>query len=261
MKRIIRNILLLCLIVGVRDACAESFRLTSKDVAEVREKLEKYVEGKLTLEEATDGEEWGKKVIAYHLAGTNEVSVKMKLPIARCYAIFSSYTNAARLASEYVNVYTNDVRGWDLLAGAKIAQRSFDEAVAAGTNAIRLGSQRNLALLGGAALAIDRMDVLESMIVPRLLVLKDVAGTPDEEKGPMINTLVVYSLNANKKEVFVKAIEGVDAALILSDHRLKRNVELGCEYFETKESEKLYNQIKRSKAVKSTNGKQPERTD
>ena len=221
--------------------------LDSKAATEVQEKLEAYSKGKLTLEQASDGEEWGAKVIAYYLTHSNAVTAKMKLPIARCYAKFSSYTNAATLVSEYLHTYTNDARAWDLLAGSKYMLRSFEDGFAAGTNALRLGCEKNITATAGVALQLNRLDVFESMIAPRLLVLKDAKETLRDDKREILIVLVLYSLQANKKDVFTKALQGVDAEMILAEPKLKRYVELGCDRFGAAGTEQICNKILQSK--------------
>jgi len=251
LKLILRYLLLIRLILFVESVQAQKYYMAQEDLIEVRRRLTDYAKGAITLEQVVepDGEEWGKKLIGFYVLRTNEVSAKMKLPIARAYSSFGSYSNSVQLASDYLAVYTNDARGWDVLSGAHLMQRSYNEALAAGTNAIRLGSERNIAGVGGIALHTERMDVLEGVIVPRLLVLKGDSSTAADSKQSMLSVLVAYSLKAKKKEIFVKALEGVDAKLIIADPKLKANVELGCEYFDAKETEKLCSRLKQVKAA------------
>jgi hypothetical protein len=229
-------------------ACGEDVRFTPSDLKQVRTKLEAYSAGKLTLDEVSNGgEEWCKKVIIYHLNYSNEVSLKMKLPIAKCYALGGIFTNATQLTIEYMRVYTNDARGWDLLFATKCALGSFEEGFAAGTNAIHLGCDKNLVAIAGVALKLKRLDALEGTLVPRLFLLKDENKTSPDDRRETINMLVVYSLQADKKDVFIRALEGVDSATILADPRFKRNVEIGCKLFDSKETEKIRELISSSK--------------
>lgn len=257
MKSTILKLVVALHLASVLQVGCEEYWLTPRETGKVRQKLEAFADGKLTLEEVTEvgGEDWGRKLIAYYQTHTNEVTVKMKLAVSRCYAGFGKYSDAAELSTEYLNVYSNDWRGWNILGGAKMMMRSYDEALAATTNAVRLGSEKNLENLGLAALATYRMDVFENMVLQRLLILKDSEQTSKEKKLTMITALVVYSLQADKKEVFVRALEGLDAADIQSEKRLRSSVERGCEMFKANETERLCNQL--AKTDKETKAKSP----
>src|ERR1044072_4541710 len=148
-------------------------KLTDEESAEVKKMLQEFDSGKLGLDEITSTKDNAKKIVAYFLAHTNDVSVKMKLPISRVYAGFQNYPAAAALAKDYLNVYTNDARGWDILGAANIMLDSYDEALSALTNAVRYGSDRNLIGLCKMAMETKRFDVLETLALPRMLIAKD----------------------------------------------------------------------------------------
>jgi hypothetical protein len=112
-------------------------------------------------------------MISFYLSNSNSMTLKMKLPIARTYALCGLFPQAADLAQLYVNRYTNDWEGWDLLGGAKLMLERFDEAFVATTNVLRLGSDRNITSGAYLALKADRLDVYEGMMLNRLLALKD----------------------------------------------------------------------------------------
>jgi hypothetical protein len=93
--------------------------LGTNETSQIKQKLEMYEKGKITLDELTpEKAESGENLIAYYLSHTNEVTVKMKLPISRCFAGSGMFPEAARLSGEYVRVYSNDWRGWKILGGA-----------------------------------------------------------------------------------------------------------------------------------------------
>ena len=219
--------------------------LTSHETTEVQRRLEAFEHGKTTLENITDNPEWTLQFIAYYSSRTNDVTTKMKLPISRSFAVWSKYPEAANLAQDYINVYSNDWRGWRVLGGAKLVMGSYNEAISALTNAARLGDEANYVGLGMAALAANRLDVLDSIVVPHLLILKnDGARFSKKERLEMRGVLVAYALQANKEEIFVKAIEDVDVNDIVSQEQLKAKVVRGCEQFKSKDLDKICQQIK-----------------
>ncbi len=218
--------------------------LTKAETEMVRSKLEDYESGKLSLEEATEfeGEVGNQKIIAYHLLYASKVTPKQQLPISRCYALAGNYTVAAELAKTYLNTYSNDWQGWSTLGGAKAMLKLNHEALAAMTNVVRLGSDQNITALGVMALTTERLDVFESMVLKRLLILKDLETNnvnnklTQKLKLEMVTVLVGYSLKANKKEVFTQALENVSLAQVRSVETLKCYVEAGCELFKAKET-------------------------
>lgn len=173
---------LLCLLVfqglfssSVSAGELEFPKLSTEEATRIREKLERYEAGKLTLEQATkfSGEDTTLKMISFYLSNSNSMTLKMKLPIARTYALCGLFPQAADLAQLYVKAYTNDWMGWSVLGGAKLMLEHNDEAFVAMTNVIRLGSDRNITSGAYLALKANRLDVFEGMMLNRLLALKD----------------------------------------------------------------------------------------
>jgi hypothetical protein len=217
--------------------------ITKLQLTQARKDLADYESGKLTLHELTDDKKRARTLIGFYWGNTNEITAKMKLPISRCFAGFSKYQDAARLAQEYVSVYSNDWRGWSMLGGVKYLMNSYNEAIWAYTNAVNLGDEGNLTGLGGAALAVGRLDVLSAQVVPRLLVLKDKSETSDDDRLEMVGVLVGYSLQAEQKDVFVKALIGLSAVQLNSRADIRSIVEKGCQRFKAKETEKLCSEL------------------
>ncbi|MCO5052679.1 MAG: hypothetical protein M9920_10280 [Verrucomicrobiae bacterium] len=221
--------------------------LTKAEAEEIRNELEQYDKGKVPVEEVPKvvNEANMGKIVAYHLAHTNGITTKMKLPIGRSYAMFSLYPEAAELAREYVNTYSNDWKGWSLLAGAKAGLKSHDEALMAATNVVRLGSERNIATIGLLALSTDRVDIFENLLLKRLLVLKDATTNSvqdrltGQDKLEIVTALVAYSLKAKKEEVFNQALKNVSAAQIKASEALRTYAEGGCEVFGSEATKKL----------------------
>lgn len=238
---------LVCYSLPIFAAELEFPKLSSGEAAKIREKLEKYEAGKLTLEQTTEfsGEDTTLKMISFYLSNSNNMTHKMKLPVARTYALCGLFPQAADLAQLYVNAYTNDWVGWNVLGGAKLMLKRYDEAFFAMTNVIRLGSDRNINTVAGLALKFDRLDVFEGMMLNRLFVLKDSktnsVGDVFDEKDRLdtVKSLVAYSLKAKKGEVFAQAIQGVSLKQIKSRGDLQTYVEAGCEMFSSKETEDL----------------------
>jgi hypothetical protein len=239
----------------------QSLPVKKTNFSDVQQKLKAFENGTMSLDDVTisSSSDWCKKVVAYYFSHTNEVSIKMKLPISRCFAILSDYPEAARLSSEYVNTYSNDYRGWRILGGAELQMSSYNEAIVAMTNAMRLGDKENYDGLGIAALAAHRTDILRDIVVPHLLVLKDDEKRfSKKERLEMRQVLVAYSLDTDKKNVFVKALEGVDVNDILLQADLKNFVTLGCERFKGKDIDKIREELKAAEASDSiTNAPSP----
>ncbi|MBI3848713.1 MAG: hypothetical protein HY298_00270 [Verrucomicrobia bacterium] len=220
--------------------------LTEKETVDVRQKLEAFEKGKITVEDLTDKAEWGRKIIAYYLSHTNDVTAKMKLPISRSLAAFEKYPEAAKLAADYVQVYSNDWRGWNILGGANGFMENFDQAVRAFTNAVRLGCESCYAPLAFYAMHVDRLDIVQDL-VPHLLVLKRSKDTREIRPLDIVTALALYSLKANQQDIFVKALDGVGVKDILSRDDLKRLVTDGCKKFKAKEVEKLCQELEKAK--------------
>lgn len=116
----------------------------------------------------------------------------------------------------------------------------FDQAVSAYTNAARLGDEDIYAALGAAALAADRLDILQDTVVPRLFDLKeDAARFSLKKRLEMRMILAGYSLRADKQDIFIKALDGVDFQDVLNRDDLKQLVTAGCERFKGEDIDKI----------------------
>jgi hypothetical protein len=230
----------------------QNFSITTNQAAEVKQKLEAFEKGTMTLKELTenDGDAGRQELIDYYLSHTNDVSVKAKLPISRCFAILDKYQQAAQLAAEYVQVYSNDWHGWKILGFANLTMGNYSAAVAALTNSARLGDEYSYDLLAFAALKIDRLDIV-SNLVQHLLVLKKREPPPEAVPLDIVIVLVIYSLKANQQDIFVKALDGVSAKQILSRDDLPQGVKAGCERFKGKDIDKIRQEME--SAASSTN--------
>src|SRR5271154_3667789 len=134
------------------------FSITTNEDADIRQKLGAYeIKASKLLDKdghaTTDAfgisgifetnraaqEEQSRELIGYYLAHTNEVSLRAKLLISYCCIGFGLYSNAINFAQEYVNVYSNDFRAWNILGTSYGVINSYDKAIDAFTNAARLG--------------------------------------------------------------------------------------------------------------------------
>jgi tetratricopeptide (TPR) repeat protein len=204
----------------------------------VKQKLNAYEKGKISLESFTKNEEDCEELINYYLFHMNEISTKAKLPISRCYALSGMYPDAVQLAQEYVNVYSNDWRGWRILGGSYFLMSSFDKSIQAYKNAVRLGDKGSYEPLAGAAIKSDRMDIVREM-VPQLMALKDAKDTPEENRLHLMSILLIYSAKADRKDIFTKTLEGADMEKILQDDDIKLNVTSGCQIFQGKDIDEI----------------------
>ena len=248
MKHLILTILAIfgftCALLAVDTVVAS---LTTNEQAEVKQKLEAFEKGAMTLKELTErgGDEGRQELIDYYLSHTNDVSVKAKLPISRCFAIMENYQQATRLAADYVQVYSNDWHGWKILGTAHMFMVSNNAAVKELTAAAKLGDDYSYAPLAFTALQNDRLDIV-SNLVQRLLVLKKQEPPPEAGRLDIVTVLVIYSLKADQKEVFIKALEGVSAKQILSRDDLPQGVKAGCERFKGKAIEKIRQEMEKA---------------
>lgn len=245
MKTNIVQFLLLTQCVGA--LCAQSVQfhpLTAKETVEVAQKLESFDKGSATLDSLTDSQEWTMKILEYYVMHTNEVTTKMKLPIAKSYAVWSKYPEAAELAQDYVNVYSNDWRGWRVLGGCKLAMKSYNEAVDLILNAARLGDEKNYVGLGLAAVAANRLDILENIVVPHLLVqMNDTKDFPEKQRNQMRGLLIYDALKTDKKEMFIKAIADFDMDKISQWEELEDLIAQGCDHFKGADIDKIRKEL------------------
>ncbi|MDD5139653.1 MAG: hypothetical protein PHY43_05255 [Verrucomicrobiales bacterium] len=223
-------------------ACVDgiSADLTQTDIAQVKSELQAFEKGQLTLEEVTElgGEAWGRKLVAYYETHTNDVTTKMELPVSRCYGAMGKYSEAVKCAQKYVNVFSNDWRGWRIIGSASLDMQNLNVAVDAYVNAVRLGDDGSCAPLAFTAMKTDRLDVVRD-IVPRLLALKNSKPTRYVKPLDIVTALVLYSLRSNQGDIFVKALSGVGVGDILSRSDLEFLVRQGCEQFKGKDIDKI----------------------
>lgn len=245
MKIIIFELIaIFCLISALWAENIPQVSTTTSDENEARLKLEAFENGSIDLDETsgTSSMNGCQQIIDYYLLHTNEVSVKMKLPISRCFAALNEYPEAIMTATEYVGVYSNDWRGWKILGVSYLATANYHAAVKVLTISARLGDDYSYAPLTFAALKIDRLDVVSNQ-VQHLLVLKKREPTPEATPLDIVTVLTLYSLKSDQQDVFVKALNGVSAKQIMLRDDLPQLVKTGCERFKGKDIDKISQEL------------------
>jgi hypothetical protein len=217
--------------------------LTSDDVARIKQELANFEKGTVSLTEVTEkgGEQGAHELISYYLSHINDVTVKEKLPISRCFAGFGQYPEAARLANDYVQAYPNDWHGWKILGGANLIMSNYNSAISPLAKATRLGDDGSYAPLAFAALKIDRLDVV-SNILSQLFALKEVKSS-EVVHLDVVAALIIYSLKTDQQDTFVKALVGVSGKEIMSRDDLPDLVSAGCNRFKGKDIDKIRHEL------------------
>jgi hypothetical protein len=238
-----KKVRIIAVILGLAfSLSAEDFTVTplsSDDVTRIKQELEGFEKGSVSLTELTEkgGEQGGRELVSYYLSHTNDVTVKEKLPISRCLAILGQYQEAARLATDYIQVYSNDWHGWRILAGANFEMSNYNSAIDAFTNATRLGDDSSYVPLALVALKVDRLDVVSNNL-SHLFALKRTNPRNPDDLDP-VTFLVLYALKADQQTTFVKALAGVNGKDIMSRDDLPGLVSAGCNRFKGTDIDKI----------------------
>jgi hypothetical protein len=230
--------------------------LTDTDVAQAKSELQAFEKDQVTLEEisAPDDKEWGHKLVLFFETHTNEVTTKMKLPISRCYGAMGNDSAAARLAEDYVTVFSNDWHGWRVIGSANLDMGDIGVSVDAYTKAVQLGDDGSCAPLAFTSMKIGRLDIVKN-ILPRLYSLKKSKPTRYVRTLDVVTALVLYSLRANQEDIFVKALDGVSMRDILSRDDLQFLVRQGCKQFNGKDIDKISQELGAAGGVNSNSSK------
>jgi len=88
--------------------------INDEEIQLIRRHIEADESGKEDLYSIVD-EDLCTHLGAYYLARTNPVPDKAKLAVARCFARARDWKGAVGLAHEYVQVFSNDWRGWAIM--------------------------------------------------------------------------------------------------------------------------------------------------
>lgn len=241
MRRLILIILAIFSLASVLLAVdLQYFSITTNQAAEVKQTLDAFENGKLTLQDLNEnaGTEGCRKLVGYYLLHTNEITAKARLPIGRSLAGFKLFSEATNLGAQYVTVFSNDWHGWRLLGAAYNSLKLSNESIRAYSNAVKLGDKDSYASLAQVALKYNRMDLVKDLL-PQLFALKDNPQTPEKNKLNLISILIFYSARAQQKDIFIKTLEGEDLKQILQNWMVKNNVRAGCKAFKGEDIDKI----------------------
>lgn len=246
MKTLCALILALCLLIAPTVAHADSTQLSDKELNQTKQRLQAYERGLLTFEEISGAQNITNlpvitNIVFFYQNHSNEVTLKMLLPVSRCYMIMGKSSEAGALATKYLNVFSNDCRAWDILYASKAYEGSYDKAFEIGTNALALGCEKNLITLGMIALQTGHSDTVEKL-VPRLLALKNKEADPPT-KREMLSLLTCYSVITTNKQLFISALQGEKAKDLRPNRDLQSWVKKGCELFKAKETEQICKEL------------------
>ena len=210
--------------------------------------LRAFDAGTITFDELfqNPAQKWCEAVAAYYEAGTNEITTKMKLPIARCMIRMERYKDSAKLAGDYTKVYPRDVQGWTILGWSQSAMKDYKEAVESLTRAVKLGDDESYVALGANALGADRDGVLRDIVVPHLLALKDRSSIPKDKRLEMRTVLVACAAKLDKEDIFVSALRGAKAEEIVAYPDLAKIVKQCWEQFHSPESREIRRKIEQA---------------
>lgn len=70
-----------------------------------------------------------KKVIAYYLTASNQVPVEQRIVVAACMGKEDDFKGAKDLLHEYVQTFTNTMRGWAMLGACHVMVDRYQEAI------------------------------------------------------------------------------------------------------------------------------------
>jgi hypothetical protein len=216
------------------------FSITTNQAAEVKQTLDAYEKGKLTLQDLNEnaGTEGCRKLVGYYLLHTNEITAKARLPIGRSFAGFNLFSEATNLGAQYATVFSNDWHGWRLLGASYNSLNLSNESIHAYSNAVKLGDKDSYASLAQVSLKNNRLDLVKDML-PQLFSLKDNPQTPEKNKLNLITILIFYSVRTHQKDIFIKTLEGEDMKQILQNWMVKNNVRAGCKIFKGEDIDKI----------------------
>ncbi len=215
------------------------FQLSAADFAAIRQKLEAFEKGTLSLEALTKEKETGLQIIRYYLENSNSITTKMKLPVSRCFAAVGKFPEAATLAEQYVETYSNDWHGWRILSSASGLLSDFDSALSAGTNAVRFGDNISAISTSFYGLKLERLEVVESLF-PKLLDLIESNTISANDREGAIGAAVICSVRLKKENYFLRVLKAVKLEELTSrDDYLKAVLQEACRQFKSKEAEEF----------------------
>jgi|GEM_PF-3383215 len=240
------------------------FSITTNENAQIKSYLDAYENGSIGIQSLNEKalEEGNRELVGYYLMHANDISTKSKLPIARSFAGFGGYSETVKLTTEYLNTYPNDWHGWRMLGSAYFlmdfcnVMDASNKALYAYSNAVKLGDKESLGPLASVALVHGDMDVVKK-IIPQLMALKQSSHISKKERLSVISILLIYSIKADQKDVFIKTLKGVNLSEILKDDIIKEDVETGCKKFKDRKIEKICQELTKAEHKDSKSSPSP----
>lgn len=249
MMKTVCTVTMLAVGLAALTACKkDSITLEDKEERAVRLKLESFEKGELSLDEVTSTEPggaspaWVHRMVEYYESHSNDITLKMTLPISRCYAAMEQYPIALSLAQGYVTVFSNDWHAWRILGTVNYFMTNFQAAVTAYSNAVWFGDEVSYAQLAMTAMEADQDNIVGN-ILPKLFLLKDSKTTESVDRLELVGVLVIYAIRNHQEDVFLKAVEGLEPKDILAHEDLWGPVKQACERFKTKTTEDFYRKL------------------
>jgi len=235
------------------------FSITTGQASDMHQKLDAFERGKISLDDLNEkaGADGCRILIGYYFLHTNDISTRVKLPVGRCFAGFGIYPEAIKMAKEYVNIYSNDWRGWRLLGASYASINASNEAVYAYGNAVKYGDKDSYEPLAGEAAQSGQLDVVKG-ILPQLMALKSDRQISKESRLNLISILLFYSLKTDQKNIFVQTIEGENMKEMLSHDKVRLNITSGCEFFSGADIDKIKQEMKAAIGSEETTNNIPQ---
>jgi hypothetical protein len=141
-----------------------------------------------------------------------------------------------------VAIFTNDYRGWRILATASVMLDDNHVAFDALKRAVTLGDQTCYVPLAATALKLNRVETVRDML-PNLLKIKKSTGPPKFVKMDVVAVLTTYSLKTGEKDVFMRAISGELVEDILERDDVTACVSKACKSFEVPELDQFCREL------------------
>jgi tetratricopeptide (TPR) repeat protein len=230
------------------------FVLTPAETERVEEQLKAYDKGNVTREAlyGADMSDGCRKLVGYYMAHSNSISIKAKLPLSRCLAGFGKYEEAAKVARDYANVYSNDFLGWEILAYCHVAMTNDSEAIDAYKKAIKLGDTDAYQALAGVAIRAHRLEVI-SPILSKLQELQRSKATSADSRINLTTLLTAYALMTDRRDIFVQTLSGQNLNQLMQDDIVRKNIAAGCDIFKGQDIDTIRQELESWSKRSTTN--------
>ena len=131
--------------------------------------------------------------------------------------------------------------------------KSPEKAIAAYTNAVRLGDKKTYIALAGAAIEGNQWEIVQS-IVPQLTDLKKIKDLSPDNKHDLAAILLSYAVRSDRKDMFVENFNELDAKdMVPSRDDIKQVVMYGFQQFKGPDIDKIRHEMESASPRDSTN--------